>query len=239
MTEIAAEPATSTPALSETARTRVTRKKYRASSDRVALYEVLDQALVCHLGLVRNGYPVVLPTGFARDGEALYIHGSTGARNLMEAAGGIEVCVTVTLVDGIVYSRSVNDHSMNYRSAVIYGAAAPVTERETKLRGLRVLTDHLAPGSWEHARAVNEKELAAVSVLAVDLAEASVKVRSGGPGDDPAEAATSAAWAGVLPIDTSFGTPIPATDLDPAIQTPAHVAGRQYQSRTGPSTGSR
>lgn len=237
MTEIATEP--QTRPLSETARTRVTRKKHRAHTERAALHEVLDQALVCHLGLVRDGYPVVLPTGFGRAGETLYLHGSTGARNLMEAADGIEVCVTVTLLDGIVYSRSVNDHSMNYRSAVVYGTARPVNEREAKLRGLRALTEHLAPGSWEHAREVNPKELAAVSVLSLDLAEASVKIRSGGPGDDPAEAAGSRAWAGVLPIHTSFGAPIPAPDLDTAITTPAHISGRRYQSRTGPSTGSR
>lgn len=214
------------PARERAERTTLTRKKHRARHDRAALHEVLDQALVCHLGLIRDGYPVVLPTGFGRSGETIYLHGSTGARNLLEAAEGTEVCVTVTLIDGIVYSRSVNDHSTNYRSAVIYGTPRPVTERDAKLQALRALTDHLAPGSWEYARPVNAKELAAVSVLALDLSEASVKVRTDGPGDPPSEAANSHAWAGVLPIGTSFGAPIPADDLDPAIETPPHILER-------------
>lgn len=216
-------------ALSETARTRMTRKKHRASTDRAALHEIVDSALVCHLGLVRDGYPVVIPTALARTGETLYVHGSTGAGNLREGAGGIDVCVTVTLLDGIVYSRSVNDHSMNYRSAVVYGTARAVTEREAKLHALHALSEHLAPGSWEHARAVNEKELAAVSVLEVALTEASVKIRDGGPGDEPSDVAHGTAWAGVLPIRTSYGTPIPAGDLAAGIATPAHVTERQYR----------
>jgi nitroimidazol reductase NimA-like FMN-containing flavoprotein (pyridoxamine 5'-phosphate oxidase superfamily) len=114
-------------------------------------------ALICHLGVVRDGTPLVLPTGFGRDGDTLYLHGSTGASSLMIAGTGTEVCVTVTLLDGIVYARSINNHSMNYRSAVVLGTARPVLEADAKLHALRVITDHLAPGSWEHARDVNAR----------------------------------------------------------------------------------
>ncbi|MEQ0558563.1 pyridoxamine 5'-phosphate oxidase family protein [Amycolatopsis sp. NEAU-NG30] len=213
--------------LSTTPRTTLGRKKHRAVTDRSALYEVLDAGLICHLGVVRDGVPLVLPTGYGRDGDTLYLHGSTGAASLRAAAQGVEVCVTVTLLDGIVYSRSVNNHSMNYRSAVVFGTAAPVVEREAKLHGLKVLTDHLAPGSWEHAREVNAKEFAAVSVLALDLAEASVKMRAEGPDDEPEDVEADAAWAGVLPVRTVFGTPEPSADLSPDWTTPPHVTGRE------------
>ncbi|WP_243859245.1 pyridoxamine 5'-phosphate oxidase family protein [Amycolatopsis arida] len=226
-------------ALSPTSRTRLGRRRERAATDRAALYDILDEALVCHLGLVLDGTPVVLPTAYGRDGDTLYLHGSTGARSL-RAAGGTdpaEVCVTVTLLDGIVYARSVNAHSMNYRSAVIYGRSRVVTGRTEKLHGLRVLTDHLAPGSWEHARDVNAKELAAVTVLALDLAEASVKARAGAAGDEPEDIAAGTAWAGVLPVRTAFGDPVPNPDLPEGMPVPAHVTGRA-QRGTGPSSGS-
>lgn len=176
---------TEQPPLSATPRTRLTRKKARAASSRDELYQVLDNALVCHFGMLVDGRPVVLPTGYARDGDTLYLHGSSGARSLLAASEGVHICVTVTLLDGIVYSRAVNDHSMNYRSAMVYGRTRPVTDRDEKLHTLRTLTDQLAPGSWEHAREVSPKELAAVSVVAVSLAEASVKMRRGGPTDAP------------------------------------------------------
>lgn len=212
--------------LSTTPRTTLGRKKHRAVTDRSALHAVLDEGLICHLGVVRDGVPLVLPTGYGRDGDTLYLHGSTGASSLRTAAD-LEVCVTVTLLDGIVYSRSVNNHSMNYRSAVIFGTAKPVVEPEAKMHGLKVLTDHLAPGSWEHAREVNAKEFAAVSVLALDLAEASVKMRAEGPDDEPEDRDADAAWAGVLPVRTVFGEPEPSADLSPGWQVPAHVRGRE------------
>ncbi|WP_216209031.1 pyridoxamine 5'-phosphate oxidase family protein [Amycolatopsis aidingensis] len=220
MTELA------TP-LSSTARTRLGRKRDRAATDRAALHAILDEALVCHLGLVVDGAPVVLPTGYGRAGDTLYLHGSTGAASLRAAGAGTEVCVTVTLLDGIVYSRSVNNHSMNYRSAVIYGTPRELTERAEKLHGLRVLTDHLAPGSWEHAREVNAKEFAAVTVLALDLSEASVKMRSGAPADPPEDVRGVEAWAGVLPVHTTFGVPEPAPELAAETPVPAHVSGRK------------
>lgn len=208
--------------LSPTPRSTLTRKSQRAAHERSALHEVLDAALVCHLGLVLNGSPVVLPTGYGRDGDTLYLHGSTGSGNVRAAATGVDVCVTVTILDGIVYARSLNNHSMNYRCAVVHGRARHVTDSGEKLHGLRVVTDHLAPGSWEHAREPNAKELASVSVLALDLAEASVKIREGAPGDDEEDVVANKAWAGVLPVRTVFGDPIPASDLP----TPAHVTNR-------------
>ncbi|MPY82518.1 MAG: pyridoxamine 5'-phosphate oxidase family protein [Actinophytocola sp.] len=213
--------------LSPTRLSTPNRTKHRTATDRAALYEVLDTGLICHLGLVLDGWPVVLPTGYGRDGDTLYLHGSTGARSLRAAAGGVDVCVTVTHVDGIVYARSVNHHSMNYRSAVVHGRARPATGREEKLHGLRVVTEHLAPGSWQHARGVNAKEFAAVAVLALPLHEASVKIRATGPDDDAEDVEANAAWAGVLPVRQVFGSPEPAADLP----VPDHVASRAASSR--------
>ncbi|WP_236794151.1 pyridoxamine 5'-phosphate oxidase family protein [Amycolatopsis sp. GM8] len=208
--------------LSPTPRSTLTRKKDRAATDRQALYDVLDEALICHLGLVLNGSPVVLPTGFGRDGDTLYLHGSTGAGNLRAAAQGIDVCATVTLLDGIVYARSLNNHSMNYRSAVVHGRARLVEDDGERMRGLEVITEHLAPGSWQHARAVNAKEFASVVVLSLDLAEASVKARAGGPGEEPEDLSANEIWAGVVPVQTTFGEPVPADYA--RVPVPAHVS---------------
>ncbi|WP_158890232.1 pyridoxamine 5'-phosphate oxidase family protein [Amycolatopsis anabasis] len=217
---------TSLAPLSPTPRSTLTRKKNRAATDRAALYEVLDEALICHLGLVLDGSPVVLPTGYGRDGDTLYVHGSTGAQSMRAGANGIDVCVTVTLVDGIVYARSINNHSMNYRSAVVHGQARPVTDADEKMHALHVLTDHLAPGSWEHAREVNAKEFASVSVLALDLAEASVKIRAGDAVDDPEDVENGTAWAGVLPVRTVYGEPVSAGYLPGDVPVPEHVLKR-------------
>ncbi|WP_431877515.1 pyridoxamine 5'-phosphate oxidase family protein [Amycolatopsis sacchari] len=210
--------------LSPTPRSTLTRKKDRAATDRQALYDVLDEALICHLGLVLNGSPVVLPTGYGRDGDTLYFHGSTGAGNLRAAATGIDVCVTVTLLDGLVYARSLNNHSMNYRSAVVHGRARLVTDPEEKMHGLEVVTEHLTPGSWQHARAVNPKEFASVSVLAIGLEEASVKIRSGGPGEEPEDVDATGVWAGVVPVQTTFGAPVPADYVPADFPVPPHVS---------------
>lgn len=217
--------------LSGTARSSLTRKPSRAATERSALYAVLDEALVCHLGLVLHGSPVVLPTGYGRDGDTLYLHGSTGAGNLREASTGVDVCVTVTILDGIVYARSLNNHSMNFRSAVVHGRARLVTDDAERLHGLRVLTDHLSPGSWEHAREPNAKELASVVVLSLDLAEASVKVRDGEPGEEPQDMEGNSAWAGVLPVRTVFGEPEPAEYVPSEQPVPEHVTARAHSFR--------
>jgi uncharacterized protein len=212
--------------LSPTPRSTLTRKRNRAATDRQALYDVLDEALICHLGLVLNGSPVVLPTGYGRDGDTLYLHGSSGAGNLRAAATGIDACVTVTVLEGIVYARSLNNHSMNYRSAVVHGQAELLEDPDRKMHGLRVITDHLAPGSWNHAREVNTKELAAVAVLSLGLGEASVKARAGDPVEEPEDLGNDSVWAGVLPVQTTLGSPVPAGYLPAGAPVPEHVGGR-------------
>lgn len=218
-----------TTELSSTARSTPHRTRHRTVTERTALYEVLDAGLIAHIGLVLDGSPVVLPTGYGRDGDTVYLHGSTGARSLRAASGGTELCLTVTHVDGIVYGRSLMHHSMNYRSAVVHGTATAVTDTEHKRHGLRVLSEHLAPGSWDYARSVSAKEFAAVQVLALPLAEASVKIRATGPGDDVEDVQADAVWAGVLPLHTTFGVPVPAADLQSDFATPPHVTDRAGQ----------
>ncbi|MEU8346228.1 pyridoxamine 5'-phosphate oxidase family protein [Spirillospora sp. NPDC048832] len=210
--------------LSSTARTRVRRVPERGQTDRSALYDVLDAGLVCHLGIVVDGTPRVLPTGYGRIDDTLYIHGSTGASSLM-AGPSQEVCITVTHMDGIVLARSAFHHSINYRSAVIYGTPRPVTDTDAKLAALGAITEQLAPGQWDRVRRPTKKELAATSVLAVPLTEASVKVRQGPPGDDEPDYALDL-WAGVLPVQQVFGTPAPDPLLRPGIPIPGHIAQR-------------
>ncbi len=212
--------------LSPTPRSTIGRLGERARSDRADLDGVLDSGLICHLALTVNGSPLVIPTGFGRDGDALYVHGSTGAATLRAGAEGTPVCVAVTLVDGIVYARSAFHHSMNYRSAVVHGNAVPVVDREAKLHALSVITEHLAPGSWDYTRQPSKKELAATTVLAIDLTEASVKVRTGPPGDDDEDITPYTGWAGVLPVRQVFGTPVSAPELPGDIAVPEHVSGR-------------
>ena len=157
--------------LSPTERSTVRRGANRARTDRTDLYAVLDAGLICHLAVVVDGAPRVLPTCYGRDGDTLYLHGSTGAASLREGGAGASVSVAVTLLDGIVYARSVFHHSVNYRSAMVHGHAIPVSGEQARLRGLRAITEHLAPGSWDYTRAPTGKELAATAVLALDLAE--------------------------------------------------------------------
>ncbi|GLZ35486.1 hypothetical protein Lesp02_76730 [Lentzea sp. NBRC 105346] len=207
--------------LSPTARSTVQRGKHRAVTERSRLYEILDAGLICHLAVEVDGAPVVLPTAYGRHGNTLYLHGSTGARSLRELIAGKPVCVAVTLVDGVVYSRSVFHHSMNYRSAVVHGTAELAEDVEL---GLRAIVDHVSPGSWDYARNPNKKEIAKTAVLAIDLTEASVKVREGGPGEEPEDLAADAVWAGVLPLHTTWGSPI--SDDATSHDVPAHVSER-------------
>jgi uncharacterized protein len=211
--------------LSPSPRTTLHRLRERARTDRGDLYAVLDAGLICHLGVVIDGAPVVLPTGYGRIGDAFYLHGSSANRSLLAAAGQ-EVCATVTLLDGLVCARSIFNHSMNYRSAVIIGPARLVTEEPERLDALRAVTEQLAPGQWEYARQPTRKELAATAVLALPLAEASVKVRSGPPHDEP-EDYESGAWAGVIPAALTFGAPEPDPALSPAIPVPDHIRDRR------------
>lgn len=209
-------------ALSTTERTKLGRLAERGLTDRAALDEVLDAGLICHLGVVIDGTPVVLPTGYARIGETLYLHGSSANRSLLAAAGN-QVCVTVTLLDGLVCARSVFHNSMNYRSAVIYGTARLVTDARERMDAAAAITEHLIPGRWDNSRRPSRKEMAATAVLALPLDEASVKARSGEPKDEEEDYELDY-WAGVLPVRTITGPPEPDPLLRPGIEVPAHIA---------------
>jgi nitroimidazol reductase NimA-like FMN-containing flavoprotein (pyridoxamine 5'-phosphate oxidase superfamily) len=210
--------------LSATPRTSLGRYPERSTPDRAALYDILDAGLICHLGIVVNGTPRVIPTCYGRLDDTLYVHGSTGASSMMTAPSQ-EVCVTVTHLDGLVLARSLFHHSINYRSAMVYGVPSPVTGDDDKRAALRVITEQLAPGQWDAARQPTRKELAGVAVLALPLDEASVKVRQGPPGDEDEDYALPV-WAGVLPVRQAFGAPVPDPALTPGIPVPAHIAAR-------------
>ncbi|MFI1940805.1 pyridoxamine 5'-phosphate oxidase family protein [Streptomyces purpureus] len=213
-----------------TDRTVPTRSRHRASYDRELVHSILDEAYVCHLGFVRDGAPVVLPTLYGRVGERLYVHGSTGSRPLRMAgqgggeveAPGLAVCLTVTHVDGVVLARSAFHHSVNYRSVVVHGVARQVTDPEERRIALDALVDHVVPGRSLDSRPADSKELAATAVLRLDLQEVSAKVRTGGPDDEPEDLALPY-WSGVLPVARRYGTPVPADDLDPAVSVPAYL----------------
>ncbi|MBP2370174.1 nitroimidazol reductase NimA-like FMN-containing flavoprotein (pyridoxamine 5'-phosphate oxidase superfamily) [Pseudonocardia parietis] len=207
--------------LSPSTRTTLGRKRDRAATDRAELHAVLDEGLVCHLGFVRDGAPVVLPTAYGRDGDTLYLHGSTGARYL--TGDELPCCVTVTHLDGIVHARAVMHFSMNYRSAVVHGVARRVTDPDERWHALRTVVEHLTPGAWDHARRPDPRELAATAVFSLDLAEASVKRRCGPPSDDDADVAADLAWAGVVPVRTVSGTPERAPDLPEHHALPPHL----------------
>ncbi|GAA1259321.1 pyridoxamine 5'-phosphate oxidase family protein [Sphaerisporangium rubeum] len=208
--------------LSTTPRTTLGRSKDRGRTDRAELHAVLDAGLICHLGLVVDGYPMVIPTGYGRIEDTLYVHGSTGASSLRAAT---QVCVTVTHLDGIVLARSAFHHSVNYRSAMIYGTARLVEDPEERLAGLRAVTEQLAPGQWDVVREPDRKELAKTAVVAISLAEASVKVRTGPPNDDEEDYALPV-WAGVLPLRVEWGTPVPDPRLRAGIPVPPHIENR-------------
>ncbi|MEU6948516.1 pyridoxamine 5'-phosphate oxidase family protein [Streptomyces sp. NPDC046316] len=211
-----------------TERTIPTRSRHRASYDRALVHSILDEAYVCHLGFVRDGAPVVLPTLYGRIGDRLYVHGSTGSRPVRMAGGsgpeapGLPVCLTVTHVDGLVLAKSAFHHSINYRSVVVHGTAHQVTDPEELRTALDALVDHVVPGRADDSRPANARELAATAVLRLDLDEVSAKVRTGGPNDEPEDAALPH-WAGVIPVRRAYDTPVPAEDLDPSVALPAYL----------------
>ena len=209
-----------------TPRTTPTRYRERARYDREIVHRILDESLICHLGYLSAGRPVVLPTTHARLDETLYLHGSTGSGPMLAAGSpsGLPVCVTATLVDGLVLARSALHHSLMYRSVVVVGDARAVEDPAEKLRALHSLLDHVAAGRATDCRTPNARELAATAVLALDLVEVSAKVRSGGPVDDPEDLALPH-WAGVLPLSLTAGTPVPADDLDPTAPVPPYLTG--------------
>ncbi|MFR9797346.1 pyridoxamine 5'-phosphate oxidase family protein [Streptomyces sp. MS06] len=221
-----AEPAPRPAAYTPTDRTVPTRAPDRASYDEELVHAILDEGCVCHLGFVRDGAPVVLPTLYGRVGRRLYVHGSTGSRPL-RAAGrtdpGLPVCLTVTHVDALVLARSAFHHSVNYRSVVVHGIARAVTDPEEKRAALDTLVDHVVPGRANDSRPANGKELAATAVLRLDLDEVSAKARTGGVNDDP-EDLTLPHWAGVVPLRKGYDTPVPDARLSPGTQPPDYLA---------------
>jgi nitroimidazol reductase NimA-like FMN-containing flavoprotein (pyridoxamine 5'-phosphate oxidase superfamily) len=205
-----------------TKRTQVQRLPDRGAYDSETVYPILDEAFLCHVGFVADGQPYVIPTGFARIGDTLYIHGSAASRMLRTLAGGIQVCVTVTLVDGLVLARSAFHHSMNYRSVVILGQATQVENRDEKLRVLEAFTEHIVAGRWSGLRPVTDSELKATTVLALPLAEVSAKIRKGPPKDEAADYELPI-WAGVIPLRLVASAPEPDPKLPGGIATPEHA----------------
>src|SRR5277367_1380759 len=189
------------------ARTRLVREADRAVYDRAAAYKILDEGFICHVGFVVDGQPFVIPTGYGRVGDSLYIHGSAASRMLRRVDEGIAVCITVTLLDGLVLARSIFNHSMNYRSVVVLGTARAVNDVKEKLEALRLLSEHILPGRWVESRQPNEKELKATSVLRLPIDEFAAKVREGPVVDDEEDYAFPT-WAGVIPLAMVPGSPI-------------------------------
>lgn len=207
-----------------TERTRVRRLKDRGCYDRSAVYKILDEGLICHVGYMEGASPKVLPTGYVRMGDNLYLHGSGANRMLRMANQGAELCVTVTLVDGLVLARSAMHHSMNYRSVVIYGKGRSVQDPEEKLMSLETFVEHVVPGRWADIRPPSATELKVTEVIALALEEASAKIRTGPPIDDEDDYALDV-WAGVIPFQLGVGAPINDPRLDASIPIPAYASG--------------
>lgn len=212
--------------LPRTQRTTLKRLPQRGSFERQQINEILDEGFICHVGFVLNGEPVVIPTGYARAGDALIIHGSQASRMLRQLGQGIDVCVTVTLIDGLVLARSAFHHSMNYRSVVVFGRARVIEDREEKMSALTALSEHMIPGRWDEVREPNERELQLTTVLAIPLTEASAKVRTGPPVDDE-EDYELPVWAGVIPLRLIAEAPVD----DPGLKV--EMAAPEYARRYG------
>ena len=213
-----------------TTRTRVVREPDRAVYDRAAAYQILDEGFICHVGFALDGQPYVIPTSYGRNGDDLYIHGSAASRMLRNLDGGIPVCVTVTLLDGLVLARSIFNHSMNYRSVVILGTATAVKDPAEKLEVLRLLSEHILPGRWDESRQPNEKELKATTALRLPITEFSAKVRQGPVVDDEADYSFPT-WAGIVPLTMETGIPVNDARLDPAIEVPEYAKNYSRKKR--------
>jgi len=211
-----------------TARTRVVREPHRGVYDRATAYRILDEGSICHVGFVVDGQPFVIPTGYGRVGDNLYIHGSAASRMLRNLSQGVPVCVTVTLLDGLVLARSIFNQSMNYRSVVVLGMAAAVEDPKEKLEALRLLSEHILPGRWGEVRQPTEKELKATLVMRLPITEFSAKVREGPPIDDEEDYAFPT-WAGVIPLNMVAGEPIPDAKLEPFREAPIYA--RHYSRK--------
>ena len=215
-----------------TERTQVHRLPKRGVYDKAQVHAILDEGFVCHIGFVVDGQPFVVPTGYGRVDERLFIHGSSASRMLRKLDQGIDLCLTVTLVDGLVLARSAFHHSVNYRSVVVLGKARTINDREEKQAALRAITNHIVPGRWEEIRQPDERELKATSVLSLDLEEVSAKVRTGPPIDDEEDYALPI-WAGVVPLRYEAEEPLPDTRILPGLN--AFDKGRLHRFNGGSS----
>ncbi len=206
----------------KTARNEVRRISKRGKYDRESIYEILDEGFLCQVGFNVEQQPFVIPTLYARDEDSILIHGSSISRMLKNLSHGIEVCVSVTLVDGLVLARSAFHHSMNYRSVNVYGNGILIEDRDEKILALKAIAENVIPGRWEDSRKPNEKELSVTSVIRIIIDDASAKVREGDPIDDEIDYRLPI-WAGVVPIETKFGVPIADSKLDSEIQLPSYL----------------
>lgn len=215
-----------TMTFTQTERTKLKRLPKRGHFDRETVYGILDEGFICHVGFAPEGQPFVIPTGYARDGDTLYIHGSAASRMLRTLSTGLDVCVTVTIIDGLVLARSAFHHSMNYRSVVIFGRAKLVEDHEEKMAALLALSEHIIRGRWAEVREPTEQEMKATTVLSLPLVEASAKIRTGPPLDDE-EDYEMKVWAGVIPLRLVAGEPINDPRLPSDIQVPGYA--RDYK----------
>ena len=210
----------------QTDRTKLKRLPKRGHFDRETVYGILDEGFICHVGFAPGGQPFVIPTGYARDGDKLYIHGSAASRMLRTLSTGVDVCVTVTIIDGLVLARSAFHHSMNYRSVVVFGRATLVEDPEEKMAALLALSEHIIRGRWAEVREPTEQEMKATTVLSLPLVEASAKVRTGPPLDDEEDYAMDV-WAGVIPLRLEAGEPVDDPRLIDGVEVPAYA--REYK----------
>jgi nitroimidazol reductase NimA-like FMN-containing flavoprotein (pyridoxamine 5'-phosphate oxidase superfamily) len=208
--------------LIQTDRTKLKRLPKRGHFDRETVYGILDEGFICHVGFAPEGQPFVIPTGYARVGDKLYIHGSQASRMLRTLSDGIDACVTVTIIDGLVLARSAFHHSMNYRSVIIFGRATIVEEGEEKMKALLALSEHIIRGRWAEVREPTESEMKMTTVLSVPLVEASAKIRTGPPLDDEEDYAMNV-WAGVIPLKLEAGEPIRDPRLPDGIEVPDYA----------------
>lgn len=208
--------------IKQTEKTKLKRIPKRGAFDRETIYKILDEAFICHVGFIVDNQPFVIPTAYGRKENTLYIHGSAASRMMREMSKGIDVCITITLIDGLVLARSAFHHSMNYRSVVIFGKAEILRDEAEKNDALFAFTEHLIPHRWNEVREPNAKELKGTTVLKLEINEASAKIRTGDPVDD-AEDYDLNIWAGVIPLKITAGKPINDGKLDKAIETPDYV----------------
>lgn len=206
-----------------TAKTRINRLPKRGHYDRDTIYQILDEALICHVGFVEHGQPFVIPINFARIDDTIVLHGAKASRLLKHIEAGNPVCIEATIIDGLVLARSVFHHSVNYRSVVLFGTGRAVTDEQEKLAALAAVTEHLIPGRWKEARHPNRKEMNATRVVSIRIDEASAKVRVGPPGDEP-EDYTLPVWAGLLPMQHMPLSPIRDQAQSESVHLPNYIA---------------